>query len=241
MHPVLFKIGPLTVYSYGVLLAFAAVLCAFLMGRDGAAKGIPKEKIYDFMFAAMIGGLLGARLFYVWIAWPEFAGNVWEIIRLDHGGLAWQGGFLGGTLAGMWFVRRHKWSMRGTMDLCAPYVALGQSIGRLGCFFNGCCFGKICEVGGIRFPGHYEMRIPTQLYEAGSLFLIYVLLKAAQKRGYKPGMVFVFYLWLAGLERFIIEFFRADQTIVWQGLSPFQYVAAGVFITGIIIFLRFRK
>ena len=159
---------------------------------------------------------------------------------INRGGLAWQGGFAGGTLAGIWFARSRKLSLRKLLDLSAPYIALGQSIGRIGCFLNGCCFGKLWA-GGFSFPGHEGRLHPTQLYETAGLFLIFIVLKITQRRPHSPGMLFVFYLWLAAIERFTVEFFRADHDTLWLGLSLFQYIAVGVFTAGIAVFLKFKK
>lgn len=240
MHPILFQIGPITIYSYGVLLAIAVVVCSLLLSLDAKRIGVSQDTVFDFMFWLVTGGIIGARIFYIMISWDFYSSNLSQIIMLNQGGLAWQGGFLGGVVAGIWFIRIKKLNLRQWMDLAAPYIALGQAIGRLGCFFNGCCYGKPWAFG-IYFPVHQAKLYPTQLFEAGSLLLIFFLLRYYQKSSPRPGLVFVGYLWLAAIERFIVEFYRADQgTWVW-GLSLFQYIAVAVFISGIIIFARFRK
>jgi phosphatidylglycerol:prolipoprotein diacylglycerol transferase len=240
MHPILFKIGPITVFSYGVMLAVAVVVCTYLLSLDAKRYNISRETAYDLVFWCMLGGIIGARIFYIFIAWDYFRDNLWEIPMLQKGGLAWQGGFLGGALAGVWFARSKKLSLRPLLDLSAPYIALGQSIGRIGCFFNGCCFGKPV-VWGIYYPVHHARLIPTQLYETAGLFLIFLILKNAQTRPHNPGFIFVFYLWLAAIERFIVEFYRADHDLLWGGLSLAQYVALGVFAAGLILMKVFKK
>ncbi len=159
---------------------------------------------------------------------------------INRGGLAWQGGFIGGVLAGLWFVRARGLNLRNVLDLAAPYIALGQSIGRIGCFLNGCCFGKPW-VHGLLFPHHEGRLHPTQLYETAALFLIFVILKMAQRRPHQTGHVFVLYLWLAAMERFIVEFFRADHQILPGGLSMFQYISLGIFLAGLVIFFRLKQ
>ena len=159
---------------------------------------------------------------------------------LQKGGLAWQGGFLGGTLAGVWFVRRKKLSLRPVLDLVAPYIALGQSIGRIGCFFNGCCYGKPVA-WGIYFPTHGARLHPTQLYEMAGLFIIFLILKYTRGREHQSGFIFVYYLVLAAIERFVVEFFRADHDILGLGLSLAQFIALGVFVAGLILMKVFKS
>ena len=248
MHPVLLQIGPFTVYSYGAMLAAAVLVCAWGLGRDAAKMGLSKDTAYDLLFWTAAGGIIGARVFYVALYWEHFMEMPLEVLMLNHGGLAWQGGFAGGILAGFMWCKRRALPFRQMLDLAAPYVALGQAVGRLGCFFNGCCFGRPW-LHGIYFPVYHQRLHPTQLYEAGGLFLIFIFLKfyACLPAGRRPrwlhgqGTVFVMYLWLAAIERFSVEFFRADHEELRWGLSLFQYIAIAIFIAGIIAFKRSRK
>ncbi len=236
----LLKIGPLTIYSYGVMLALSVVVCASLLSRDMAQAGFNKDLAYDLIFTCVLWGILGARIFYIFLNLPYFMSEPMEIPMLQKGGLAWQGGFLGGTVAGILFVRRKKLPLRQMLDITAPYIALGQAIGRIGCFFNGCCYGKPVA-WGIYFPVHQARLHPTQLYETAGLFIIFVLLKFATPKEHRPGQIFVCYLWLAAIERFTVEFYRADHEMLYAGLSLFQWVAVGIFSIGSIYFIRVRR
>ncbi len=240
MFPVILVLGPITIYSYGVMMALAAMTCAYLLAKDAARHNIAKETVYDFLFTCVLWGILGARFFYIGLYWPHFVNNWWEIPMLQNGGLAWQGGFLGGAIAGVLFLRQRKMSLRLWLDLTAPYIALGQAIGRIGCFLNGCCYGKPAA-WGIYFPVHQAQLHPTQLYETFALFFIFVLLKKAINKAHKSGIIFVYYLWLAAIERFIVEFFRADHEGLYLGLSLFQWVATAIFIAGVVLYVRLRK
>ena len=240
MHPVLFQIGPFTIYSYGVMLGVAVLLCAWGFGKDAAKEGIPKDAAYDLLFWGVAGGIIGARIFYLVLYWDHFAAAPLEILMINRGGLAWQGGFLGGILAGTVWCKRRAYALRPMLDLAAPYIALGQAVGRLGCFFNGCCYGRPW-VHGIFFPVHDARLHPTQLYEAAGLFLIFIILKIYAARPHSRGMVFVAYLWLAAIERFFVEFFRADHDTLWWGLSLFQYIAVGIFLVGLIYALFIHR
>lgn len=124
MHPILFSIGPLTIYSYGVTIALAVIICSWALSHDAKAYKIPSDVIYDLIFWTVAWGILGARVFYVFLTWDYFSHNLLEMIMLQHGGLAWQGGLIGGLLAGIWFVRSKKLPLRILLDLVAPYIAL---------------------------------------------------------------------------------------------------------------------
>jgi len=240
MHPILFSIGSFTIYSYGVMLALAVLVCTYLLSRDAKRYNISQDTAYDLVFWCILWGIIAARIFYIFIAWPYYMNNPLEMFMLQKGGLAWQGGFLGGVLAGIWFVRRKKLSLKPVMDLAAPYIALGQSIGRIGCFLNGCCYGKPVA-WGIYYPVHNARLYPTQLFEMAGLFIIFLILKVAQKKPHQAGFIFVFYLWLAAIERFIVEFYRADHDLLWLGLSLSQFIALGVFAAGLILMKVFKK
>ncbi len=240
MHPILFHIGPITIYSYGVMMAVAVLVCAFLLSRDARKKNIPQDFIYDLVFWCVLWGILGARVFYIFLNLSYFTDNWLEIPMLQKGGLAWQGGFIGGTLAGLWFVRQKKIALRPVLDLVAPYIALGQAIGRIGCFLNGCCYGKPLA-WGVFFPAQNAHLHPTQLYETAGLLAVFVVLIYASRRPHPPGYIFVLYLWLAAIERFTVEFFRADHDILMAGLSLFQWISIGIFVAGLLIFKRWGK
>lgn len=240
MWPIVIQFGSLTIYSYGLSLAIAALICGWLMARDAKRFSIPVALIYDLMFYTVIAGIIGARIFYVAMAWDYYHDKPLEILLLNQGGLAWQGGFVGAVMAGIIFAKWRRISIPILFDLAAPYIALGQAIGRLGCFANGCCYGKPVS-WGIYFPLHHAKLHPTQLYEAVSLAIIYVLLKSLAAKKHNPGMIFVGYLWLVAIERFVVEFYRADQMAVLGPLSLFQWIAVGIFIAGIIIYLITHK
>jgi phosphatidylglycerol:prolipoprotein diacylglycerol transferase len=162
------------------------------------------------------------------------------MIMLQHGGLAWQGGLIGGTLAALFFIRKHRLPLAKTADLAAPYLALGQSIGRIGCFLNGCCYGK--EVAwGVYFPALHYHAHPTQIYDTVGLFVIFLILKQMQQKNLLSGQVFVLYLLLAPLLRFVIEFFRADHTWSLFGLSIYQYVCLFFIIIAGILYANIKS
>lgn len=115
------------------------------------------------------------------------------------------------------------------MDLLVPFVALAQSLGRIGCFLNGCCFGKE-SFYGIYFPSHGAVLIPTQLYSSLAMLIIFVILRIMQDMPHKQGQIFYAYLFLYSVKRFLIEFLRADNKVIFSDLTLFQLLSLAVFV-----------
>jgi phosphatidylglycerol---prolipoprotein diacylglyceryl transferase len=222
------------------MLAIAVIVCTMLIRKDAKAAGLREDIFSDLVFWCAVSGIFGARIFFILMNGAFFAENPIEMIMLQHGGLAWQGGLIGGALAGIYFVRKNKLPLTKTLDLAAPYLALGQSIGRIGCFLNGCCYGK--EVAwGVYFPALHYHAHPTQIYDTVGLFIIFLILKNLQRRNLLPGNVFVLYLVLAPLLRFVIEFFRADHTWSYLGLSIYQYVCLFLITIAVILYANIKS
>ncbi len=236
MFPVICHIGPVPVYSYGLMLALGVFVSSHLLARDARRIGIAPDVIYDLVFWVVICGIIGARLFYVLLNPDIFFGTPLEILMLQKGGLAWQGSFAGGMLAGVVFIRRHKLPLWPLLDAVAPYIALGSAIGRIGCLLNGCCYGKPAA-WGLYFPVWEARLVPTQAFMSLGQLAIFIILRWFQTKKTGPGRVFVAYLLLSSVERFVIEFFRADH-VLYGGLSIFQYVCVGIFIAALIVYKK---
>lgn len=240
MYPTICTIGPFTIYSYGLMLAVAVFFASFLASREAPRAGIKPELIFDLTFWVILFGLLGARIFYILLDLSFFMANPLEMIMIQKGGLAWQGGLILGTIAGIGFVRKKGLPLLKMLDFSLPYVALGQAIGRLGCFLNGCCYGK--EVSwGVFFPIHQARLHPTQLYEFLGLVVIFFILKGAQRKSPWPGKIFLLYLVLASILRFAIEFIRADQLWMAAGLSLNQWISLGLIAASIPAYFYLKK
>ncbi len=179
MYPEICKIGPLTIYSYGLALVVAFAVATLLAARQAKKQGIDPEAIFNLNFVIFICGIIGARVFYVLDNLGYYIRQPLEIIMLQKGGLAWFGGLFAGVFSGILYLKIKKLPVLKVTDLVAPYVALAQAIGRLGCFFNGCCFGKESAYG-IYFPLHGARLIPTQLYSALLLVGIFFILRFLQ-------------------------------------------------------------
>ncbi len=229
MHPVICQLGPVTVYSYGLMMAVAVVVCAFLMSRDARREGLPAEMVYDLVFFTVAGGILGARLFYVILNLSYFLKHPLEIVMLQHGGLAFQGGLVAGVASALIFIRRRNLPLLKTLDLLAPYLALGHAIGRIGCFLNGCCYGRPVS-WGIYFPVHMDRLHPTQLYSSAGLFLIFFVVRALPRKKLPDGGRLIAALLLTSALRFFVEFYRADHVPLAGRLSIFQFVSLGVIV-----------
>lgn len=233
MYPIICQIGPFTLYSYGLMLVVAFISGSLLAGFQAKKENINPDVIFNLAFIAFISGIIGARAFYTLENFNYYLKNPIEIIMLQHGGLSWFGGLILGSLSGIVYLKAKRLPIYKILDLIVPFVALAQAIGRVGCLLNGCCFGKVSKFG-IYFPVHKAILIPTQIYSTLSLLLIFVLLRFAQDRPHKEGEIFFFYLLLYSVKRFFIEFFRADNNIIFFGLTLFQILSIVVFLLSAI-------
>jgi len=246
MHPLLFTLGPFTVYSYGALMVVAFLAATLLSIR--AARRLPPalvairpDQLIDFTCIALLGGILGARVFYAVLHWESFVLSLQELLAIWHGGLVWYGGFLGGVLAGWGYLLANRIPFVRAMDQCIPFLALGHAIGRVGCFFNGCCYGRPTTAWcGVIFPGHATAVLPIQLFEAAGLLGLYALLRALQRPVVlrRPGIVFGVYLGIYALLRFFLEWFRGDQVAWWAGLTLQQLISVGVLLMAVLLLSR---
>jgi phosphatidylglycerol:prolipoprotein diacylglycerol transferase len=237
MHKIIFEIGPFTLYAYGLSVAVAFLMVTLLMFRDAPRFGVAKETVFDCMIAIMVGGILGGRALFVLINLEYYASHIPDVVMLQEGGLAIQGAIIGAVLAGIIAARIKKVSFWAMSDLIAPYIALGQAVGRIGCLLNGCCYGKVTSGGvGLIFPGEAVMRIPTQVYSSLGLLVIYLfLLKVREKRTF-PGRAFSMYLILYSVLRFFMDFFRGDGLFAYAGITLSQWISIVMFIVGIILY-----
>lgn len=237
MHPIICKIGPFTIYSYGLMLLVAFSVSSALTGLQARKQNMNPDKIFNLAFIAFISGIIGARSLYIIENINYYIRNPLEIIMLQHGGLSWFGGLTLGVASAALYLRKQNLSVYPTLDLIAPFLALGEAIGRVGCLLNGCCFGKISKFG-IYFPVHKLVLIPTQLYSSLSLILIFIILRLLQDRPHKEGKIFFAYLLSHSLIRFFIEFWRADNVIILFNLTLFQIISIILFsLAGIKLIL----
>lgn len=237
MLPEICHIGPFTIYAYGFFLVLAFFVCAYLSHLQAVKKQINAEQIFNLCFYVFIFGIIGSRIFYVLINARFYLGHPLEIIMLQHGGMAWFGGLIFGSSAAILFIKKHKMDLLKSLDLLAPFIALGQAIGRIGCLLNGCCFGRESKFG-LYFKLFDQTLIPTQLYSCLLLLLIFFILRFRQKSKHLPGEIFCGYLFLYSLKRFFMEFLRNDSPRVFHGLTLFQILSLVMFFISLGIFIK---
>lgn len=229
MHPVLFKLGPFTIYSYGFFLASAFLISSILVEKQARRAGIKPHIISNLCLISLISGIIGARLFFIILNLDFFKHNPKQIIMFHEGGLVWYGGLTFALICGFIYLRLKKQPVLSILDFVSVYIALAQSIGRIGCFLNGCCFGKI-------WP-RYNIFYPTQIFSSLIMLSIFIILRILQTRHIKTGNIFLLYLILYSLKRFFIEFIRADPYLVILNLTVFQVISVSIFIVAVISFM----
>jgi len=228
MFPEICKLGPFTIYSYGLMLVVAFMVSAALASVRARKENFNPDIIFNLLFISFISGVIGARVFYVIEHIGDYIRNPIEVIMFQRGGLSWFGGLILGSASGIIFLKNKKLKVYKVLDLIAPFLALAQAIGRAGCLLNGCCFGKESSFG-IYFTTHGRILIPVQAYSSVLLIFIFVILRFLQDRPHKAGSIFFIYLLLYSLKRFSIEFWRADNEIVLLGLTLFQLISIAIF------------
>ena len=137
MFPVLLKIGSFTLHTYGVLLASGFFIALMVARREALRAGMDPTLVMDLAFYVLIAALIGSRLFYVLTDLGEFRENPMDAVRFWRGGLVFYGGLILAFTAGLWYVRKHRLKFGRMADLIAPSIAIGQAVGRLGCFAAG--------------------------------------------------------------------------------------------------------
>ena len=227
MHPILVKIGPIQLYTYGALLATAFLTAIYTAMRAGEREGIKPEFIADAGILVILSSIIGARLFYViFYDFQNTLEHPRELLKLQQTGLVFYGGLILAVVAGIVFCRFRKVSVPVIVDIAAPSVALGQAIGRVGCFMSGCCYGKPASVAwAVTFPYLEHARHPTQIYESIATFTIFLALITFRKRRTRVGQVAWLYVVLYSLCRFGLEFMRGDNPELALGMTVSQIVS----------------
>jgi phosphatidylglycerol:prolipoprotein diacylglycerol transferase len=247
MYPILVQFGDFTVHTYGVLLAVGFLLAVFLAREEARRAGIDPNVMLDMCFYLLVGAILGSRLFYVLTNWPEFADNPLDALKFWRGGLVFYGGLICAFLIGTWYVREYQLPFRKLADVAAPSIAIGQAMGRLGCFSAGCCYGKPTtafwavtfrdpnSLAPLGVPLH-----PTQLYESAATFGIFLALISMRRLERFQGRLLWYYLLFYSTARFVIEFYRGDPRgwAIPGLLSTAQATGIPVALFGLYMILR---
>ena len=254
MRPVLFELfGKIPIHGYGLMIAIGALLAMWVASRVARRRGLP-DAIYDLGMVMLFSGIIGGRLFYYWQFYDErFSGpdsSFLDFFKIWQGGLVFYGGAVGGFLGGLGYLIWKKLPVVDLLDVASVGVPIGMAFGRLGCFLNGCCFGRRCEVDfplGVHFPQesaadthHVLLGLkhataetlpihPVQLYQSLhdiSLFFLLNWLVGGQRVPRGAGMPVLWLLYAIG--RFFLEGLRGDNRSTFSGLTISQNVSIGM-------------
>ena len=230
MHPVLIQLGPLAIHTYGVMVALGFILGIALAAHRAKQAGIDPQRINDLGIWLIVAGMLGGKLFYILFYWRDFSESLHSRgIAALREGFVFFGGFIGASLTAVWYARRKQLPLWKLADALAPSVALGHAFGRIGCFFEGCCYGKACTLPwAVQFPGLPTTVHPTQLYEAAGNFAIAAGLSLFYHRKKFDGQVWWLYVLLYGALRFTNEFFRGDYPVYYLGVLTSAHLIAAL-------------
>jgi phosphatidylglycerol:prolipoprotein diacylglycerol transferase len=260
VYPFVVHLGPLEVTGYGLMLMVAFLMGGWLIARQLREHQLREDYAADMVAAAVIGGIIGAKLWYV--ALTQDAGSLFS-----RGGLVWYGGFIGGALAVILNGWRLKVPLRWTMQIGAPALAAAYALGRVGCFLVNDDYGRPTQLPwGMKFPeglppstaGNLRQLFgipippgidpgtvlavhPTQLYEVATMLLAFAILWSLRKRGYPVGWLFGLYLVFAGIERFLVEFVRAKDDRLLGSFTLAQLTSVLIIMIGTWLMLRWRR
>lgn len=237
MYPELFSIGPITLYTYGVLLAASYLLGLWLAMRRARAWGLDASRVLDLGIYIIIAALIGAKLLLLIVDFDQFRESPQELLSLARSGGVFYGGLILAVVVAFWYIAKHQLPFWTTCDVFAPGIALGHVTGRLGCFAAGCCYGRPTDVAwAVTFSSNQASANvgtplgiplhPTQLYEAGAELFILGLLLGTEKKG-RPfaGRTFWAYMFLYAISRYIIEIYRGDPRGQMFGFSTSQFIS----------------
>lgn len=264
MRRILFTLGPVNIYSYGLMLALAFLSGMYLIEKKARKQGLDITKILDLVFLILFSGILGARVLFVILNWDYYRSDPIGIFKVWEGGLVFYGGLILAFFVSAWFLKKNKLSFWKTADILSPALALGIALGRIGCFLNGCCYGLISEKWGVSFPARDNPPafaqqafdgliqptakcslpvIPTQIYSALAALVIFFILLALEKKKNFNGFLFWVFILLYSLSRFVIEGFRYYEKnfFVFGSLTISQAISIILVITSLIFLFKGKK
>jgi len=240
MWPVILHLGPLTIYSYGAMMAVAFLVGGWLLGREMERRGMPADFASSIVFWAAVGGIVGSKL---WAVLEDPQALLHDPIGsiFSGSGFVWFGGLLGGTAAVSWAIWRQGLPWLAVVDCLGPILALGHGIGRIGCQLAGDGdWGSVSDVPWamaypnaiVDWPYPPGVRVhPTPIYETIAYFTVFAILWRMRKRPHADGALLWWYLVLACGARFVIEFWRINPPLAF-GLSAAQLTSVGLVAIG---------
>jgi phosphatidylglycerol---prolipoprotein diacylglyceryl transferase len=251
MHPDLFSIGPLALHTYGLLIAIGFIVALVIAIKTGKRHGIDSQQIMDLSFLLIISGIVGSRIVYILMNISYYIANPMDMFKLWQGGLVFSGGLLVAIIAGYFYIRRHKLNILSIGDVFAPSIAIGQAIGRIGCFMAGCCYGRPTSVPwSVTFTNPHSFAPlniplhPTQLYDVLSNLVIFIILLILRPWKKFNGQVIIWFLIMHSTARLYIERFRGDDRGILPGTgwTMTQFIAILILVSAIsaLFYLRSR-
>jgi phosphatidylglycerol:prolipoprotein diacylglycerol transferase len=251
MFPVLIKIGPVTIHTYGFLIAIGFLVALTLAAREAKRKDIPNESIIDVGFYALLSGIVGARIFFILTNLESFLEHPLDAVKIWEGGLVFYGGVIFALPTVIWFARKKGIPLWQAADIWAPSIAIGHAIGRLGCFCAGCCYGRPAEglPWAVTFTNSDSLAVlgtplhPTQLYESAAELVNFLVLITLRRRQSFKGQLFLVYIMNYSVIRSVIELFRGDEVrgFLFPGFSYSQAISVVMFVAAALWLLILRK
>ena len=261
MFPILLRIGPLTIHTYGLMMALGVGFGLWFVFVQSKRQALQATKMIDVAFYTILISLFGAKLVLFIGNFSYYTSYPGELFSLARSGGVFQGGLVFGVVFALWYFRRQRIPTWKAADVVGPALALGHGFGRIGCFAAGCCYGRECSLPwGAIFKNEYSHNLtgipldislhPVQLYEAGLNFLNFFVLFLILKKKKFDGHVFSFYIINYSLIRYFTEFFRGDhprKAFLIQGSSPYlslslpQLFCILGLAAGVALFLVLRK
>ncbi len=245
MNPIAFQIGALQIRWYGVMAALGFLAATWIVNRYRKYAELTSDQVSTVLLVTIISGVIGARIFYVVQFFEQYRDNLWEIVRIDHGGLVFYGGLLAIPVLWIW-TKCHKIDFIRVLDLMAAALVFGHAFGRVGCFLNGCCYGKVTDCAlGVVYPKTTApvfmdglARYPIQLFETAENIIVLFLLLAVLKKG-KRGTTMAAYFVLYGILRFVNEFFRGDNYHYFDLFTIAQLIGIVLVPAGALLYWYF--
>jgi phosphatidylglycerol:prolipoprotein diacylglycerol transferase len=244
MYPVLVQLGTFELRSYGIIVALSFFLGLWLSVREAKRKGLDPGLIQDFAFYALLGGIIGARIYFVVFSNPAyFLKNPWEIVAVWHGGIGIIGALLGGLLTALWYCRKKQLSFWRFADTLAPGVALGQAVGIFACLLNGDSYGKPADLAwAITYTDPRAMAPlnvplhPVEIYEIAAYFLVFLLVWQTRSKYKTEGFAALTYLAGYGVARFSVEFFRGNPAVLAWDIPAAQVFGVALILVSVVGF-----
>ncbi len=254
-------LGGVKVFGYGTMLFFAFLGSMSLAGRLARREKLDPEVIYDLALGMFLGGLIGARAFYVIQYWGVKVHSLGDVFKVWEGGIVLYGSIIGGTAVFFGYRLLRPFPLRPFLDVVAPALALGIAVGRFGCFLNGCCFGDVCSLPwAVSFPepsppwgAHVAWHLigaesprslpvhPTQLYSVVDGLLLMTLLLAYFPLRKRDGEVMALLMVTYPVTRVLIEYLRSDELVFFAGMTISQNISVLVLACGALFWFFLRR